>query len=267
MVDDTVVSLRATSRRTRLPLRLLTLGLATLVACGVAAATLYIAPTSSIFNSDQNGVPGGICGFVSLPSTNVVGTGSQSGTNYISFNPALSSTAVTQVVTATLNQFGTGASGYEYLIDEVGFGCSVAGAGATIHFTFGATPSTGNAKWIVMEVSFDSNSPGTSPLAGAPCDESGGGLYLPYGATPSHWGTTNYTGGDTYTFSANQTGGVHLTDDGCTANADPAHTTLPNLVIGSALSSLKVFYYVSFAIVGASSSSPIVNPAFTLSFG
>ncbi len=247
-----------------------TYGLVILLCAGVATGTTYIAflgaNGSGVLTGGASNVSGGTCGFVSLGSTNVVGTGSQSGSNYISFSPSLSGSTVTQSVTATIDQFNTGAAGYEYLIDELGFGCTSASAGAVIHFTIGAAPSTANAQWIVMEISFDQNSPSTSPMAGSPCDRSGGGLYLPFGATPSTWGTTNYTGGDTYTFSANQSGGPHLTDDSCTANADSSHTTLPDLVIGTLITSLKIFYYVSFVVTGASQSSPITNPTFSLSF-
>ncbi len=265
-----LLSSRALRRRARLRVGSRSLGLVILLCAGLATGTTYIAilgtSSSGVLTGGENNVSGGTCGFVSLGSTNVVGTGSQSGSNYISFIPALSSSTVTQSVTATINQFNTGTLGYEYLIDEVGFGCTSASAGAVVHFILGATASTSNARWVVMEISFDKNSPSTSPLAGTPCDQSGGGLFLPFGATRSTWGTTNYTGGDTYTFSANQTGGAHLTDDSCTANADPSHTSLPDLVIGATITGLQIFYYVSFVVTGASQSTPITNPAFSLSF-
>lgn len=269
-VSDDLVSVRLLRKKVRLQWGSRSLGMVILLCAGLATGTTYIAnlgaSSTGVLTGGSSNMSGGTCGFVSLASTNVVGTGSQSGPNYISFSPSLSGSTVTQAVTATLDQFNTGSAGYEYLVDELGFGCTSASAGAVIHFTLGATPSTSNANWVVMEISFDQNSASTSPLAGTPCDHSGGGLYLPFGATPSRWGTSNYTGGDTYTFSANQSGGAHLTDDSCTANADPSHTTLPNLVIGTTITSLKIFYYVSFVVTGASQSSPITNPAFSLAF-
>lgn len=262
--DATTVSLRSVVRRRRLRASPYVVLVVVLACAGVVAATAYLSGALSVLTGTTTSVPGGDCGFVSLPSTNVVGNGSQSGANYISFSPSLSQATVTQTVTATLNQYGTGASGVEYLIDEVGFGCNSVDAGAVIPFTLGATHSTTSAKWVAMEVSFDKNNPYVNPTFGVPCDRSGGGLYLPTGATPSKWGTSNYTGGDTYTFSANQSGAVHLTDDACTANADPSQTTLPSLHVATTSSSLVIFYYISFVVTG--STAAITNPAFTLGF-
>lgn len=241
-----------------------------LAVAGVVVATSYVTNASGNLNGTVSIQPGGDCGFVSLPgSTDVVGTGSQSGPNYITFAPTLSSTTVTQTVVATVDQFGTGnPGGYEYLVDEVAFGCNEVAAGASLVLSFSATSSTSNVNWVVMQVSYSPNTPSTNPTFGAPCDQSGGDLYLPFGAVASTFvaGNSSYVGGNTYTFTANQTGGLHLTRDSCTANAHAGQTGPPAIQVASNQASLVLYYYISFAFVDASSTSSIINPAFTMSF-
>lgn len=203
------------------------------------------------------------CGFVLLSTTNVPTPGLPSGTTYIQFSPALSTTVPTSSVTAKPNLYDVGSLGSMYFDGELGIGCSSTPTSGTIsmQITISGSGSLGGAaSWVVVFVAPHSSNgycqPGTAIWASGSCSGNAEtacdttvqpNLYLPNNGFDTHGNA-----GNTLTWSW----GTGTKESPCSGASltNPLTASVPTSVTSIGGTPSGYLYDVSFGYGGVVSS-------------
>lgn len=226
------------------------------------------------------------CGFVSPSGVNAVpaGGGVPPGTVYFADRWGLSklyNSTISPVPSLTVSStygYGTGIGGYEYLVDELAFGCEgTVPSGTGILLELGGTVATaGSMDYAVIFIQNDDVNAGVNPGGNAPCD-SNGLLSEP---------TINNTHGGHYTWTFNQASSTSPSVSpgfitGCDSSfGAPSYVNANNTGfvflgpfsncwtndVSGGDTNFHICAHISFAIIGLSASSPSQMPAWTLGY-
>lgn len=217
---------------------------------GLVAATEYISGSSSgTLTSGTANVQGAVCGWWKDTNIDSMMTASSISGTY-SLGGSVAPTSGTISVTANVVDSAT----YEYLIDEIVWGCEDTPATGTISVSFATLSSatvTGATQAVVMYTTVEPDAAqNPTTTGGTAC---AGSLYLPAATA-----TTNIAATSAYTWSA--IGGASVS--GC---GSLSATTL-GLTIPNGITTDTGYVWISYAILVSGSTGLSASAAFTMPF-
>lgn len=222
---------------------------------GLVAGTAYISGSSSgNLTAGTTNVAGAVCGWWKDTAIDTQVTASSISGIYAS-GGSVAPTSGTISVTANAIE----STSYEYLVDEIVWGCeSTPGAGTiSVSFTIGSASVTG-ATMAVMEltnVEPDAIVNPTTTTGGAACATTPANLYLPAASA-----TANIPATEAYTWNAALATPAAVS--GCGSLATP---TL-GVTVPTGVTTDTGYIWMSFALITTTSTGLSASAAFTMGF-